>query len=111
MCAPSDTIGIERFKLMERKLYYGIMMPGAIFSLVFGVWLISYNFSSYMHAAWMHGKLGFVVLLILYHIYLGHLLKQFKYDRNTHGHVFYRMLNEVPVLFLVCIVCLVVLKP
>lgn len=111
MCAPSDTISIERFKIMERKLYYGIMMPGALFSLLFGGWLMSYQLSAYLHAGWMHGKLGFVALLIAYHAYLGYLLNQFKHDRNTHGHVFYRLLNEVPVLFLVCIVILVVVKP
>lgn len=111
MCQPDDRLGIERFKIMERKLYYGIMMPGAIFSLLFGLWLLSYNVTFYLHAGWMHAKLGIVGLLISYHIYLGYLLRQFKHDNNKHGHVFYRFLNEVPVLFLVGIVILVVVKP
>ena len=106
-----DKVGIERFKLMERKLFYGIMTPGAIFTLVFGLWLISYNVQGYMQAMWFHIKLGLVVLLICYHIYLGMLLKAFKYDRNRHGHVFYRFLNEVAVIFLIAIVVLVVVKP
>lgn len=111
MAAQTDRTGIERFKIMERKLYYGIMTPGAIFSLLFGTWLISYNLSGYMHAGWMHAKLGIVMLLILYHLYLGYLLKQFKLDKNQHNHIFYRILNEIPVLFLVAIVILVVVKP
>ena len=111
MCEPTDITGIERFKIMERKLYYGIMAPGALFSLIFGFWLMSYNMSGYMHAGWMHAKLGIVALVIAYHLYLGCLLKRFKQDRNAHGHVFYRILNEVPVLFLVGIVILVVVKP
>lgn len=111
MCEPTDLIGIERFKIMERKLYYGIMMPGMIFSLGLGIWLFTYQWQIYLKASWMHGKLGLTVFLLAYHFYLGYLLKQFKNDHNTHGHVFYRILNEVPVLFLVAIVCFVVVKP
>jgi putative membrane protein len=107
----SDQIGIERFKIMERKLYFGIATPGAIFTILFGLWLISYDPAAYMKMAWFHAKLGFVFLLVLYHLYLGKLLFAFKYDRNKHGHVFYRILNEVPVIFLVAIVVLVVVKP
>ncbi len=107
----SDDISIQRFNIMERKLFYGIMTPGALFTLFFGVWLITYNPSIYLHLAWMHAKLGLVALLILYHLYLGKLLYQFKHNRNSHSHVFYRWLNEVPVFFLVAIVFLVIIKP
>lgn len=107
----SDSISIARFKVMERKLFFGIMTPGAIFTIVFGIWLLSYNYQGYMHAQWLQFKLGLVLLLIIYHLYLGKLLFAFKYDRNKHGHVFYRWLNEVPVLFLVGIIILVVVKP
>lgn len=107
----TDNTSIERFKIMERKLYFGIATPGAVFTLLFGIWLLSYNFSDYMQMGWMHMKLTLVVLLLVYHIYLGVLLKKFKQDRNQHGHVFYRWLNEIPVLFLFAIVVLVVVKP
>lgn len=107
----SDSTSLERFKIMERKLYFGITTPGMLGTLIFGVWLLSYNMQGYMHAPWMHMKLTLVLLLSLYHIYLGKLLISFKHDRNQHGHVFYRILNEVPVLFLVAIVILVVVKP
>lgn len=107
----SDQISIDRFKIMERKLYYGIMTPGAIFTLLFGGWLLSDNFHAYMHMPWMHFKLTLVFLLIVYHLYLGKLRMAFKNDRNTHGHVFYRILNEIPALLLAGIVILVIVKP
>ena len=107
----TDTTSIERFKIMERKLYFGIATPGAIFTILFGLWLISFNPHGYMQATWMHLKLGLVALLVLYHIYLGKLWRDFKYNRNRHGHVFYRIINEIPVLFLAFIVILVVVKP
>lgn len=107
----SDQTSIDRFKIMERKLFYGIATPGALFTLLFGAWLISFNPQGYMQAGWLHAKLTLVFLTVFYHFYLGKLLRDFKYDRNQHGHVFYRVLNEVPVLFLVGIVILVVVKP
>lgn len=107
----SDEISNTRFKIMERKLFFGIMTPGAILTLCFGIWLISYGFHTYIDFFWMRCKLILVALLILYHIYLGILLYAFKHDRNQHSHVFYRWLNEIPVLFLVAIVILVKVKP
>lgn len=107
----ADDISNARFKMMERKLYFGIATPGMILTLLFGGWLISYNPEAYMQAGWFHAKLGLVALLIAYHLYLGKLFFAFKRDQNKHGHVFYRILNEVPVLFLVAIVILVVVKP
>ena len=104
-----DRIGIERFKTMERKLYYGIMAPGAILTVVFGSWMwLGYG----VDGRWLHAKVTFVVLLIVFHVYLGFLLRDFARDRNRHGHVFYRWLNEIPALpLLLIIVWLVVAKP
>lgn len=107
----TDPVSIERFKIMERKLYFGIATPGALFTLLFGIWLISFDVHGYMQMLWLHLKLGLVVLLLAYHVYLGYLWKKFKNDQNKHGHVFYRILNEIPVAFLVAIVILVVVKP
>ena len=107
----TDKIGTERFKIMERKLYYGIATPGAIFTILLGIWLISFNPQVYMQMLWFHLKLTFVLLAILYHVYLGMLLHTFKHDRNKHGHVFYRILNEIPILLLIVIVILVIVKP
>jgi len=106
---PDDRIGIERFKLMERKLYFGIMAPGAVLTVVFGMWMwLGYGVTG----AWLHTKVTFVLVLIAFHVYLGFLLRDFARDRNRHGHVFYRWLNEIPALpLLVVIVWLVVAKP
>lgn len=103
-----DAVSIERFKIMERKLFFGIMTPGALFTIVFGVWLwLGYGFSG----GWLHAKLALVAVLLAYHAYCGKLLIDFKHDRNRHGHVFYRWLNEFPVVLLFAVVILVVVKP
>jgi len=104
-----DRVGIARFKLMERKLYFGIMTPGAALTVAFGLWLwLGYGVAG----AWLHAKLALVLVLIALHFYLGMLLRDFAADRNRHGHVFYRWLNEIPALpLLVAIVWLVVAKP
>lgn len=107
----TDTTSLDRFKIMERKLYFGIMMPGAIFTILFGAWLMSNDLRGYLHQPWMHLKLTLVFLLVLYHLYLAKLLKAFKLNKNRHSHTFYRIINEIPVLFLAAIVILVVVKP
>ena len=104
-----DRISIERFKIMERKLYVGIMTPCMILTIGLGMWLwLGYGF----RGGWMHAKLALVLVLIAHHFYLGKLIEDFKHDRNKHGHVFYRWLNEIPALpVLIAIVILVVVKP
>lgn len=108
----TDQISLERFKIMERKLFFGICTPGAVLTLVFGLGLLHQLGAEYFRAShWLHAKLLLILLLLGYHLYLGILLKQFKQDKNRHSHRFYRWLNEVPVLFLVAIILLAVLKP
>ncbi|HJU22423.1 MAG TPA: CopD family protein [Casimicrobiaceae bacterium] len=109
MAEPSDRIGIERFKMMERKLYFGIMTPGAILTVALGLWMwLGFG----IDGGWLHAKLALVLVLIALHVYLGILVRDFARDRNRHGHVFYRWLNEIPALpLLVAIVWLVVAKP
>ena len=107
-----DTASRERFKIMERKLYYGIMTPGAVLTIAFGLWLLAtYGWKVYGHTVWLHAKLALVALLILYHLYCGKLLGDFKHDRNRYTHVFYRWFNEVPALILIAVVVLTVVKP
>ncbi|KAF0843255.1 putative membrane protein [Methylovorus glucosotrophus] len=104
----SDETSNARFKIMERKLFYGIMTPGAVLTIAFGLWLwLGYGFSG----GWLHAKVSLVVLLVLYHLYCGKLVRDFAHDRNQHGHVFYRWLNEAPVLSLIAIIILVEVKP
>ena len=108
----TDAVSIERFKVMERKLFWGIMTPGMILTFVFGVWmLVDYAWASYGHSGWLHAKLGLLAILALYHIQCGRWLADFKYDRNRHGQAYYRWVNEIPVLFLFAIVVLAVVKP
>ena len=102
-----DEIGNERFKVMERKLYNGIMMPSAIATLVTGFWLLTYGF----WGKWMIAKLALVLLMLIYHGWCRHTLKVFEQDKNTRSHKFYRVLNEAPVFMLIGIVILVVVKP
>jgi protoporphyrinogen IX oxidase len=104
-----DAIGIERFKLMERKLYFGIMTPGAVLTIVFGLWLwLGYGISG----GWLYAKLALVAVLVAHHVWLGKLMLDFRHDRNRHGDLFYRWINEVPALpVLFGAVLLVVFKP
>lgn len=103
-----DAPSRERFKLMERKLFYGIMTPGAVLTIAFGVWLwLGYGF----YGGWLHAKMALVAALVAYHAYCGKLMVDFKHDRNRHGHVFYRWLNELPVVLLIAIILLVELQP
>jgi putative membrane protein len=109
MAPADDRIGIERFKVMERKLYFGIMAPSAVLAIVFGLMLW---FGYGIGGVWMQVKFALVVVLVGLHLYLGKLLADFRNDRNRHGHVFYRWLNEVPALpILVIVVYLAVAKP
>lgn len=109
--ASEDQISIDRFKIMEKKLFYFIMTPAAILTTVFGVWLLTFNAHFYLQAGWMHAKLLLVILLWLYHIYCGKLVSDFKHDRNRFSTRFYRIFNEIPTLLLIGIVILVVVKP
>ena len=103
-----DEAGQNRFKTMERKLFIGIMTPSAILALAFGVWLwLGYGFSG----GWLHAKLFFVLVLIVYHLWCGKILLDFKHDKNTKTHIWYRWFNELPVVILLLSTILVVVKP
>lgn len=105
----SDSAGNERFKVMERKLF-AIMTIGAVLATVFGLWLLSI-WHWPLSERWLEVKLVFVVTLIAYHVYCAKLVREFKQDRNTHSHIFYRWFNEFPALILVIVVLLAVIRP
>ena len=103
-----DTVSRERFKVMERKLYRGIMTPSMILALVFGTWLwLGYGF----RGNWLIAKLVLVAVLVAYHFWMGAIAAQFARDANRRSHIFYRWVNEMPVVILFVIVVLVVVKP
>ena len=104
----TDSPSQERFVVMERKLYRGIMTPSMVLALVFGAWLwLGYGTASH----WIHAKLLLVVLLVAYHFWMGAIAAQFARGANRRSHVFYRWINEVPVVLLAGIVILAVVKP
>jgi putative membrane protein len=108
----SDQISIDRFKIMERKLYFGITTPGAVITLILGFWMLyDYAWAAFSGQLWLTIKYVLIALLTIYHLYCGKLLYDFKHDRNQHSHVWYRWFNEIPVLILIAIILLAVLKP
>ena len=106
-----DAVSIERFKIMERKLYRGIANPSMIATVILGLWLVYLNPQAYISEGWFHLKTLLVIVLIGYHhICLAHM-KKLAEDSNNKTHVYFRFFNEVPVLCMVAIVILVIVKP
>ena len=109
----SDDISNERFKIMERKLFWGIMTPGALITIILGIALIDVmgGMDFLMVAQWLQLKLLLILVLLAYHYWCGKILIDFKHDNNKHSHVWFRWFNEFPVLLIIPIVLLVVIKP
>jgi putative membrane protein len=79
-----------------------------VLAVFLGSWLwLGYGISG----GWLHAKLALVLLLLVYHVYCGKFLMEFKHDRNLRSHVYYRWFNEIPVVILFAVVILVVVKP
>lgn len=107
-----DETSNERFKIMERKLFFGIMTPAMILTFVFGIWmLVDYAWSMYSSTGWLYVKLLLLAGLVVYHYFCYRWLQDFKHDHNHRDHVFYRWVNEIPVFFLFAIIILAVVKP
>jgi putative membrane protein len=103
-----DTLSKERFKLMERKLYWGIMTPSGVLTLFFGLWLwLGWGFTG----TWLTAKLALAAVLVAYHLGCGKLMRDFRAGRNRRSHLWFRWFNEFPVLVLIAAVFLAVLKP
>ena len=101
----------EIFEVMEKRLYFYIMRPAMILSWFFGIILIYINGIDIFSQLWMHIKLGLVVLLTIYHEYLGICLKSLKLKTNTKTSKFFRIINEVPTIILIFIIFIVIFKP
>ena len=101
----------EVFKVMEKKLYFYIMTPAMILSWFFGLLLIHSTGFQQLGQTWMLLKIVFVIILTLYHFYLGKILNQFKLDLNKHSHKFFRYINEIPTILLILIIFVVIFKP
>ena len=107
----SEKMISEVFKVMEKKLFFYIMTPAMILSWIFGLLLIHEIGFDKLGQTWMILKLLFVVILTLYHFYLGRILNQFKMELNKYTHKFYRLINEIPTILLILIIFVVVFKP
>ncbi|MGB1270858.1 MAG: protoporphyrinogen oxidase HemJ [Endozoicomonas sp.] len=105
-----DSISRDRFIIMERKLMRGIATPSMIATIALGLWLLHY-LPGYLSAGWMHTKLALVALTLVYHHMCARYMKQLANGNSTHSHTFFRIFNEIPVIFLVGTVILVVVKP
>ncbi len=102
-----DEPGRRRFEVMERRLYRGIMTPAMVAAMAFGFWLLAYGHKG----GWIAAKLAVVAGLVAYHFVCGRHMRRLRDGRETRGHVYFRLFNEVPTVALLLIVWLVVLKP
>jgi len=106
-----DEISNERFKVMEKKLF-AIMTVGAIITIGLGLWMLfDYAITAYYTSFWLYIKLLLVAGLIYYHYYCYKVVVDFRYDANVRDRVYYKLINELPVIFLVGIILLVIIKP
>ena len=101
----------ETFKTMEKRLMFFIMTPAMILSWFFGISLILINGTSINSSLWVQAKLFLVVLLTIYHLFLGHYLRKFALDENKKSAKFFRIINEIPTVLLILIVFFVIYKP
>ncbi len=106
---PARNILIEQYKIMERRLWYAITWPSCILTLIFGIWLLSLN-ATLLTMAWMHIKLFFVVLLIVYQFYGQRVLGKIQTNPQAYTSIWMRLMNEVPTVILIAVVFLVVGK-
>ncbi|SHE72851.1 putative membrane protein [Modicisalibacter ilicicola DSM 19980] len=105
-----DTQAIDYFKVMERKLYRGIMTPSMVVVILLGGWLL-WLVPAHLSAGWMHVKLLLVVLLVVYHHLCLIYMKRLAAGSARHSEVFFRWFNEAPVIALILIVVLAMVKP
>ena len=106
-----DEISVERFKTMQHKLYWLIANPSMFATIALGIWLVSLAPDYYLNQNWFRYKIAAVLLLVAYHHACLFYLKRFASDSNIKSHKFFRIFNEIPVLFLIVITILVVVKP
>ncbi|NVK21886.1 MAG: CopD family protein [Kangiellaceae bacterium] len=100
----------NQLNLMAQKLYRFIT-PFMVLTIVFGLWLASYNWQYYLTSGWFHAKMALIVLLVIYHFVCGYYQKQFSQGTCKKSHTYFRVFNELPVLVLLGAVILAVVKP
>ena len=108
---PAESSRAAMLAIMERRLYYGIMLPAAVMSYGFGLVLAAIPGIIDWQRGWIWAKLGLVVLLTGFHILLGYWRRDLAHGRHPHSSKFYRVMNEVPTVLMIAIVLFVVVRP
>tara|TARA_Y100000768_G_C23923291_1_gene656112 strand:- start:500 stop:931 length:432 start_codon:yes stop_codon:yes gene_type:complete len=107
-----DAASNDRFKIMERRLYRGIMTPCMVLTIACGLGIFyTVGWAPYAKQVWLHIKLSFIAILVVYHFMCGVYLKRFASDSNSRSAFFYRVFNEVPVFILVPVILLATIRP
>ncbi len=102
----------ELLKGMEGRLLRIIMRPAAAATFLFGITMLFLPESPVdWSQGWMHVKLAFVAGLGFMHGKMERWSKEFASDTNTRTAKYYRVANEVPAVFMIIIVIMVVVKP
>lgn len=100
----------DQFQLMERKLWWVITTPAMVLTVIFGTWMIAIDAEYYLSQGWMHIKLGFVLLLLVYHFFTQRIMHQLHNNKYKFSSTQLRLYNELATFFLVSIVFIVVMK-
>ncbi len=101
----------EIFEVMEKRLYFYIMRPAMVLSWIFGITLILIVGFETFSFLWLQIKLALVVVLTIYHEYLGKCMRLLKSGKNEKSSKFYRKINEIPTILFILIVFIVIFKP
>lgn len=107
---PARSILMAQYSIMEKRLWYAITWPSAVLTTTFGTWMIALNASYYLTQPWMHIKLFFIVLLLLYQFYGQRVIRGIQTDPLRYTSMRMRVMNEVPTLILIAVVFIVVMK-
>ena len=107
----ADSLSQERFVVMERKLYRGIMWPSLIATWALGIWLVALGWDYYRTQSWLLIKVFLVIALTYYHLWCGSIRLKMTTDAGYKSHVWFRWFNEAPVIGLIAICILVIVKP
>ena len=102
---------VNIFEIMEKRLYFYIMRPAMISTWLFGIILIYLNGIEVFLQLWIQVKLALVVLLSIFHEYLGRCLNSLKNNTNTKSAKYFRLINEIPTIILIFVVFIVIFKP
>jgi putative membrane protein len=102
---------IEIFEVMEKRLYFYIMRPAMILTWLFGIILVYLNGEEIFSQLWMQLKFVLVILLSIFHEYLGRCIYSLKNNTNLRSAKYFRIINEIPTIILIIVIFVVIFKP